>query len=257
MTYEGRVGDLWTTKPGDKAREDNVRPLLKALAAARRSLDEEHFSPTEPDAPDAVVVDIRPQPIVPAEGTPSETTARAEHPAARPHPEPGPAARTSFVHTPDPDTGSPNWIMVDPPEEATPVVIEPAEPAPEWGDLWRESVQGWVRDETGTKVWRPIVTTTTAVPNWEIDTNLGMVTGESACAIDGGGFAALLASAAGAASLHRELARDRRAAESSMVREAVARGAHAVIGVKLDYTPVGDCLIVTATGTAVTLRTRH
>jgi uncharacterized protein YbjQ (UPF0145 family) len=40
-----------------------------------------------------------------------------------------------------------------------------------------------------------------------------------------------------------------------MVREAVARGAHAVIGVNLDYTPLGDYLIVTATGTAVTLRT--
>ena len=46
-----------------------------------------------------------------------------------------------------------------------------------------------------------------------------------------------------------------RGTERSWVREAVARGAHAVIGVNLDYTPLGDCLIVTATGTAVTLRT--
>ena len=116
-------------------------------------------------------------------------------------------------------------------------------------------MQGWVRDETGTKIWRPIVTTTTAVPNWEIDTNLGMVTGESACAIDEERLGLLLESAPGGASLRRELAEDRQAAEAAMVGDAVARGAHAVIGVKLDYTPVGDCLIVTATGTAVTLRT--
>jgi uncharacterized protein YbjQ (UPF0145 family) len=254
MTYEGRVEDFWATKRSDEAREDNVRPLLKALAAARRSLDEEHFSLPEPDhePTDAVVVDIRPQRIVPTDVAPLQATTRTEHPSAQP----SSAPPSTFSHTPDPKAGTPDWIMVDAPEQPTPVVIEPAEPAPEWGDLWRQSVQGWVRDETGTKVWRPIVTTTTAVPNWDIDTNLGMVTGESACAIDGSGFSTLLASPAGAESLHRELARDRRAAESSMVREAVARGAHAVIGVKLDYTPVGDCLIVTATGTAVTLRTR-
>jgi len=128
-------------------------------------------------------------------------------------------------------------------------------PAPEWGDLWRESVQGWVRQTDGTKVWRPIVTTTTSVPNWEIDTNLGMVTGESACDLDAGRLGALLESESGSESLRRELANDRGMAQEAMVREAVARGAHAVIGVNLDYTPLGDCLIVTATGTAVTLRT--
>ena len=148
----------------------------------------------------------------------------------------------------------PDWIMVDAPRQAA-APMERPEPAPEWGDLWRQSVQGWVRDETGTKIWRPIVTTTTAVPNWEIDTNLGMVTGESACAIDEERLGLLLESAPGGASLRRELAEDRQAAEAAMVGDAVARGAHAVIGVKLDYTPVGDCLIVTATGTAVTLRT--
>ena len=82
-----------------------------------------------------------------------------------------------------------------------------------------------------------------------------MVTGESACALDADQMGTLLESPGGAESLRRELALDRGAAQETMVREAVARGAHAVIGVNLDYTPVGDCLIVTATGTAVTLRT--
>ena len=253
MTQEGRVEDFWTTKRSDESpQEDNVRPLLKALAAARRSLDEEHSTAPPTEQSDAVVLDIRPQRIVPTEVSGTEAAHRAQHPASLPPVEP---ATEEFTHTPATPEPKPDWIMVEAPEEATPVVIEPAEPAPEWGDLWRDSVQGWVRDETGTKVWRPIVTTTTAVPNWEIDTNLGMVTGEAACAIDGDRLGSLLATAPGIDSLRRELARDRHTAEAAMVSDAVARGAHAVIGVKLDYTPVGDCLIVTATGTAVTLRT--
>ena len=241
MTQEGRVEDFWTTRRRDQADDDNVRPLLKALAAARRSLDEEHYAAAGSDDGDAIVLDIRPQPLVAdeVESAPPPIEPAVELETAQPPAAAEPARQAV-----------PDWIMVDPPEEDT-----PAQDAPEWGDLWRESVQGWVRTGDGTKIWRPIVTTTTAVPNWDIDTNLGMVTGESACAIDADRLGVLLASPAGAASLRRELAEDRRVAEEAMVQEAVARGAHAVIGVKLDYTPLGDCLIVTATGTAVTLRT--
>ncbi len=248
MTHEGRVEDFWSARQRDRANEDNVRPLLKALAAARRSLEEEHYASTGAEVSDAVVVDIRPQRIVPADISPLDT-GQPNHPASEAVPKPEAAP----THPAALGSSRPDWIMVDAPEPIPPA--EQAEPAPEWGDLWRQSVQGWVRDETGTKIWRPIVTTTTAVPNWEIDTNLGMVTGESACAIDSERLGLLLGSAPGAASLRRELAEDRRVAEAAMVGDAVARGAHAVIGVKLDYTPVGDCLIVTATGTAVTLRT--
>lgn len=235
MTQEGRVDEFWTTRQHGRTTDDNVRPLLKALAAARRSLGDEHYS-SEADAPDAVVVDIRP-----------EHPTIEERPESPPSVETGPdtGARARRAH---PASGAPDWIMVEAPQEET------ARPAPDWGDLWRASVQGWVRSEEGTKIWRPIVTTTTSVPNWEIDTNLGMVTGESACALDASKLGVLLETRSGVESLRRELADDRAVGETAMVEEAVARGAHAVIGVKLDYTPLRDCLIVTATGTAVTLR---
>jgi uncharacterized protein YbjQ (UPF0145 family) len=272
MTQEGRVEDFWTTMRRNRPDEDNVRPLLKALAAARRSLDEDH--PTE-EGPvdDAVVVDIRPdarsipwsdtaiefvpeQPGDPAAAEVAKAAnvaVAADSVAAAAHAAAVASAAVARAIT----ARSTDWIMVEPtltePPAARPPVVD--HPAPEWGDLWRESVQGWVRESDGTKVWRPIVTTTTSVPNWEIDTNLGMVTGESACALSADRLGPLLESQAGAESLRRELAADRQIAQEAMVREAVARGAHAVIGVNLDYTPLGDCLIVTATGTAVTLRT--
>ncbi|MBT8246400.1 MAG: heavy metal-binding domain-containing protein [Acidimicrobiia bacterium] len=284
MTQEGRVEDFWTTKRRDSPDEDNVRPLLKALAAARRSLSEEQH-PTAATAEEGIVVDLRPgsgwdEPAVefiPGEpeaagvakaanaaiaaesvAAAAEAAAAASAAVARAIAA-GSAARSTSAAESRPvenATTPPDWIMVEPKTPEEPRVAPPADhPAPEWGDLWRESVQGWVRGEDGTKVWRPIVTTTTAVPNWDIDSNLGMVTGESACALDADRMGVLLESPGGAESLRRELALDRGAAQEAMVREAVARGAHAVIGVNLDYTPVGDCLIVTATGTAVTLRT--
>ncbi|MDH3540962.1 MAG: YbjQ family protein [Acidimicrobiia bacterium] len=264
MTQEGRVEEFWTTMRRNRPDEDNVRPLLKALAAARRSIDEDHPA-EETRVDDAVVVDIRPdarfQPwsdgaieFVPEQPT-DQTAAEAARVAnvAVAAESVGAVARAVAART-----NSPGWIMVEPSADASPPATRSPivdHPAPQWGDLWRESVQGWVREPDGTKVWRPIVTTTTSVPNWEIDTNLGMVTGESACALSADRLGRLLESQAGADSLRRELAADRHIAQEAMVHEAVARGAHAVIGVNLDYTPLGDCLIVTATGTAVTLRT--
>lgn len=280
MTQEGRVEDFWTTMRRNRPEEDNVRPLLQALAAARRSLHEDQLSAApdvDGDADEAVVVDIRPdaRPIPWSEAAieflpeqpgnrgaaevakaanvavAADSVAAAAQAAA--------AASAAVARAIAGRTSPADWIMVEP-TSATPVApaqqpTPPAKhPAPEWGDLWRESVQGWVRQADGTKVWRPIVTTTTSVPNWEIDTNLGMVTGESACSLDAGRLGTLLESTAGSESLRRELAHDRGIAQEAMVEEAVARGAHAVIGVNLDYTPLGDCLIVTATGTAVTLR---
>jgi len=273
MTQEGRVEDFWTTMRRNTPDEDNVRPLLKALAAARRSLDEDHPTDEAP-ADDAVVVDIRPesrsipwsstaiefvpeQPNDPAAAEiakAANVAVAADSVAAAAHA----AAAASAAVARAIAARSTDWIMVEPAVVDSPAATRPPvvdHPAPEWGDLWRESVQGWVREADGTKVWRPIVTTTTSVPNWEIDTNLGMVTGESACALSADRLGSLLESQSGAESLRRELAADRQIAQEAMVREAVARGAHAVIGVNLDYTPLGDCLIVTATGTAVTLRT--
>ncbi len=265
MTQEGRVEDFWTTKRQDRPEEDNVRPLLKALAAARRSLSEDHDLFAD-RVDDAVVVDIRPasawdpaieflpgEPEAAGVARAANAAVAAESVAAAA--EAAAAASAAVTRAIAARSAPADWIMVEP-GESQPVRTAPVidHPAPEWGDLWRQSVQGWVKEADGTKVWRPIVTTTTSVPNWDIDTNLGMVTGESACALDAGRVGTLLESPSGAESLRRELAIDRGAAQEAMVREAVARGAHAVIGVNLDYTPVGDCLIVTATGTAVTLR---
>ncbi len=279
MTQEGsRVEDFWTTKRRSRPGEDNVRPLLKALAAARRSLDEDH-SPDEPvdETGDGVVVDIRPDArsipwsdaaieFLPEQPNDREATQVAKAANAAVAADSVAAAAqaaavaSAAVARAIAARANADWIMVEPSQQnpAAPTQTQlpiSDHPAPEWGDLWRESVQGWVREEDGTKVWRPIVTTTTSVPNWEIDTNLGMVTGESACALDSGRLRTLLESQSGSESLRRELAHDRALAQEAMVREAVARGAHAVIGVNLDYTPLGECLIVTATGTGVTLRT--
>ncbi|MDP8958180.1 MAG: YbjQ family protein [Actinomycetota bacterium] len=54
----------------------------------------------------------------------------------------------------------------------------------------------------------------------------------------------------------KEIAQGRSAAIRAMVEDAVARGAHAVVAVKVDYESVAGTLLVTATGTAVTLKSR-
>ena len=53
-----------------------------------------------------------------------------------------------------------------------------------WGALWRQSAQGWVEDPAGRAVWRPIVTTSATLSEWEVDTYLGLVTGELAISSD-------------------------------------------------------------------------
>ena len=231
MTQEGRVEqDFWTTGRSDTesgpAAEENehkrVRPLLNALAVAKNRHSEDH---------DNVVVDLR-------------------FSQTRPEPSGLDRAAAAVVE------GVTNAIRgrdLDEPAES--VVESTPEPIPP-GQLWRQSVQGWVRGPAGETEWRPIVTTTTDVAGWEVDVNLGMVTGESACAVESEGLGELVKSERGQEALRHVLAKDRRLAEEGMVGEAVARGAHAVIGVKLDYTFLGECLIVTATGTAVTLRNR-
>ncbi|NNC43049.1 MAG: heavy metal-binding domain-containing protein, partial [Acidimicrobiia bacterium] len=99
-----------------------------------------------------------------------------------------------------------------------------------------------------------IVTTTADVPNWEIDTTLGVVTGEAALNLNVGSIGDLLVERGGRRTVEQRVHRDRVAAHQAMVEAAVARGAHAVVGVTVGYTPLGDVVLVTATGTAVTLR---
>ena len=115
----------------------------------------------------------------------------------------------------------------------------------DWGSTWRWTTQGWVDVESGRPTWRPVVTTTTDFPEWNVDTFLGVVAGESA-----------VASNSDLAVLGEALADGREVALRGLVDAAVARGAHAVVGASVDYTPVGERVLVTATGTAVTLRDR-
>jgi len=110
-----------------------------------------------------------------------------------------------------------------------------------WGSQWENSAQGWVAEQ-----WRPVVTTTSGFPAWEVDTYLGVIAGEAA-------VHSLLAdeSLLGAA-----LDEGRDVAQRGLIDSAVAKGAHAVVGASVRYTQVGGRLLVTMTGTAVTLRDR-
>lgn len=109
-----------------------------------------------------------------------------------------------------------------------------------WGARWSEAAQGWAPD--GGK-WRPVVTTTAGFDHWDVDTYLGLVSGEATARID------VLETALGTV-----LDEARRVAMDSLVDAAVTRGAHAVVACELNYTPIDHRMIVTVTGTAVTLK---
>ncbi len=113
-----------------------------------------------------------------------------------------------------------------------------------WGTHWRDAAQGWVPDQFGAAVWRPVVATTAELASWDIRTYLGIVTAEVAVEARGGDFKQLGAT----------LTRAREMATEGLVEEAIARGAHAVVGVDMDYTAIGGRLLMTVTGTAVTLK---
>jgi uncharacterized protein YbjQ (UPF0145 family) len=258
MTQEGRDDDSWN--PGGRRipEDKTVRPLLHALKAARLAREEDPVdrAAVKEWADDTtIVVDFRPPARVDtaiprSHHTPFEYAEAADSAAA--------GLSQAIAARPTTDE---EWISVEPEAPGSQLPAEkPAQarqrPAPAWGEQWRDAIQGWVRIGDSAKVWRPIVTTTTTVPNWEIDTNLGIVTGESACAVETKGLGTLVESVDGNDAMRKILAKDRALAQEAMVREAVARGAHAVIGVNLDYTFLGECLILTVTGTAVTLRNR-
>lgn len=129
-------------------------------------------------------------------------------------------------------------------EEATgPVVAPRAEEKPHdsaWGTTWRSAAQGWVEDEFGRSVWRPIVSSTGALAEWAVDTYLGLVAAD--VFVEGDDSAAGLRLA-------------RRDCEQRMVEEALRRGAHAVLGVTTGVSSIGGRTVVTVAGTAVTLKT--
>ncbi len=116
-----------------------------------------------------------------------------------------------------------------------------------WGASWRDAAQGWVSTGHGDPVWRPVVTTTDQLATWDVDTYLGVVTAEVAVEAAGSDFR----------QLGSTLARGRHIGIEGLVEEAIERGAHAVVGMGMQYTPIGDRLLMTITGTAVTLREKR
>ncbi len=113
-----------------------------------------------------------------------------------------------------------------------------------WGAEWQRSAQGWVTAADGRATWRPVVTTTQELANWDVHTYLGVVTAEVAVEAPGGDLRQVGAT----------LAQGRQVGIEGLVDEAVERGAHAVIGVTMQYTPVGTRMLITMSGTAVTLQ---
>ena len=111
-----------------------------------------------------------------------------------------------------------------------------------WGARWDDAAQGWKGDAA---TWKPIVTTTTEFADWAIDTYLGVVSGEATARVD------VLESALGGV-----LDEARRVAMDSLVDNAVTRGAHAVVACGLNYTTIDHRMLVTVTGTAVTIKER-
>ncbi len=109
-----------------------------------------------------------------------------------------------------------------------------------WGSRWKEAAQGWVEDESGASTWRPIITTSPTLSEWDVDTYLGVVIGDTATDSD--------------SITPADVAAAREESTRHMVDEALARGAHAVVGVTHTVQPIGQTILVTVTGTAVTLK---
>jgi uncharacterized protein YbjQ (UPF0145 family) len=113
-----------------------------------------------------------------------------------------------------------------------------------WGVDWQRSAQGWITAADGRATWRPVVTTTQELAKWDVHTYLGVVTAEVAVEAPSGDLRQVGAT----------LAKGRQVGVEGLVEEAVERGAHAVIGVTMQYTPIGTRMLITMSGTAVTLQ---
>ena len=109
-------------------------------------------------------------------------------------------------------------------------------------ETWDAAAQGWVRTGDGELMWRPVVTTADRLDRWRVETYVGVVSGESTSAspLD-----------------TSSLSRARREALASLVAKAVARGGHGVISMSFGLTDLEAGILVTATGTAVTLAHRN
>ena len=101
-----------------------------------------------------------------------------------------------------------------------------------------------------------IVTTTPNIEGYQIATYHGIVTGEAILGANiirdlFAGITDILGGRSGA--YEAELAKARETALAEMEERARAKGANAVVGVDLDYEVINNMLMVSASGTAVTI----
>ncbi|SNX68968.1 uncharacterized protein YbjQ (UPF0145 family) [Cereibacter ovatus] len=101
-----------------------------------------------------------------------------------------------------------------------------------------------------------IVTTTPNIEGYQIATYHGIVTGEAILGANiirdlFAGITDILGGRSGA--YEAELAKARETALAEMEERARTKGANAVVGVDLDYEVINNMLMVSASGTAVTI----
>ncbi|MCP4309475.1 MAG: YbjQ family protein [bacterium] len=175
-------------------------------------------------------------------------SARKQETAVKPQAETQPTAETQT-----PATDSSPHVVVDlrPDADRIPGPMPAVREADyglgrRWGAEWQRSAQGWVTGADGRATWRPVVATTPELANWDVHTYLGVVTAEVAVEAPGGDLRQVGAT----------LAKGREVGIEGLVDEAVERGAHAVVGVTMQYTAVGTRMLITMSGTAVTLQER-
>lgn len=117
-------------------------------------------------------------------------------------------------------------------------VIE-KKPIPEdWGTRSDDAYEGWVQDDSGVETWRMIITNLPTVAGYDIDEFLGLAVADS-----------LIVS-------HdvEAVASGRRAAIDALTEDGVLRGAHAIVAVTHAVQSMGNQMLVTVSGTAVTLK---
>ncbi|MBK5266571.1 MAG: hypothetical protein JJE47_03985 [Acidimicrobiia bacterium] len=117
--------------------------------------------------------------------------------------------------------------------------VSEKKPIPEdWGTRSDEAYEGWVQDDEGVETWRMIVTNLPTVSGYDIDEFLGLAVADSMVASHDVETVAI----------------GRRAAIDALTEDGVLRGAHAIVAVAHAIQPVGDQILVTVSGTAVTLK---
>ena len=112
-------------------------------------------------------------------------------------------------------------------------------PIPEdWGTRSDDAYEGWVQDDEGVETWRMIITNLPTVAGYEIDEFLGLAVADSLV---------------GSHDVHA-VAGGRRAAIDALTEDGVLRGAHAIVAVAHAVQPIDHQMLVTVSGTAVTLK---